>query len=276
MGKKETEVNVTAFEASPKCSSNPLKFHPERTPATLAPGEWEESQWASNATVRPDPRPVWQKSVEPPKKDWNDFVWSAEKGGRNPQTTTTSTTKRPSKNRLGDSHTFGGGVSTREQVPLEDVKETTTRKPTVAKDRFGETAHAWGSEQSKQKPSDATDIDKRVSTSENRQEETRKSRPSKKKRTTKRPNLFGVGSNEVTLVDTGGVKLTTNAPTSTTTKSTTTEAEDQRPNWGRNSSSSRPSSRSSASRPSSRTSSSRPSSSRPRVEDINVRSSRHQ
>jgi len=312
--KKETEVNVTAFEASPKCSSNPLKFHPERTPATLAPGEWEESQWASNATVRPDPRPVWQKSVEPPKKDWNDFVWSAEKGGRNPQTTTTSTTKRPSKNRLGDSHTFGGGVSTREQVPLEDVKETTTttkrpsknhlgdshtfggggsiseqlrfedvteaattttttRKPTVAKDRFGETAHAWGSEQSKQEPSDATDIDKRVSTSENRQEETRKSRPSKKKRTTKRPNLFGVGSNEVTLVDTGGVKLTTNAPTSTTTKSTTTEAEDQRPNWGRNSSSSRPSSRSSASRPSSRTSSSRPSSSRPRVEDINVRSS---
>ena len=49
------------------------------SPATLAPGEWEESQWASNATVRPDPRPVWQKSVEPPKKDWNDFVWSAEK-----------------------------------------------------------------------------------------------------------------------------------------------------------------------------------------------------
>ena len=70
------QVNVTAFEASPKCSSNPL---PEHTPATLAPGEWEESQWASNATVRPDPRPVWQKSVEPPKKDWNDFVWSAEK-----------------------------------------------------------------------------------------------------------------------------------------------------------------------------------------------------
>merc|ERR1719341_1943124 len=138
-----------------------------------------------------------------------------------------------------------------------------TRKPTVANDRFGETTHAWGSEQSKQEPSDATDIDKRVSTSENRQEETRKSRPFKKRRTTKRPNLFGVGSNEVTLVDTGGVKLTTNAPTSTTTKSTTTtEAEDQRPNWGQHSS-----------RPSSRSSASRPSSSRPKVEDINVRSS---
>merc|ERR1712210_257515 len=177
---------------------------------------------------------------------------------------TTTTTKRPSKNHLGDSHTFGGGGSISEQLRFEDVTEaatttTTTRKPTVAKDRFGETAHAWGSEQSKQEPSDATDIDKRVSTSENRQEETRKSRPSKKKRTTKRPNLFGVGSNEVTLVDTGGVKLTTNAPTSTTTKSTTTkstttQAEDQRPNWGQHSS-----------RPSSRSSSSRPSSSRPRV-----------
>merc|ERR1739842_241231 len=109
-------------------------------------------------------------------------------------------------------------------------------------------------------PSDATDIDERVSTSENRQEETR--------RTTKRPNLFGVGSNEVTLVDTGGGKLTTNAPTSTTTKSTTTEAEDQRPNWGQNPSSSRPSS----SRPSSSRPSSSPSSSRPRVEDSNARS----
>merc|ERR1712110_429489 len=137
----------------------------------------------------------------PPKpKEWNDIVWSSEtKGGRNQTTTTTSTTKRPSKNRLGDSHTFGGGGGISEQLRFEDVTEaatttTTTRKPTVAKDRFGETAHAWGREQSKQEPSDATDIDKRVSTSENRQEETRKSRPSKKKRTTKRPNLFGVGS----------------------------------------------------------------------------------
>merc|ERR1712210_268743 len=120
-----------------------------------------------------------------------------------------------------------------------------------------------------------TDIDERVSTSENRQEETRKSRPSKKRRTTKRPNLFGVGSNEVTLVDSGGGKLTTNAPTSTTTK-----AEDQRPNWGQNPSSSRPSSSRpsslrpssspSVSRPSSRSSSSRPSSSRPKVEDSNA------
>merc|ERR1712210_411412 len=152
---------------------------------------------------------------------------------------------------------------------------STTRKPIVAKDRFGETAQAWGSEQSKQDPSDATDIDERVSTSENRQEETRKSRPSKKRRTTKRPNLFGVGSNEVTLVDTGGGKLTTNAPTSTTTKSTTTEAEDQRPNWGQNPSSSRPSSsRPSSLRPSSSPSVSRPSSrsssSRPKVEDSNA------
>merc|ERR1712037_1060811 len=182
----------------------------------------------------------------------------------------------PSKNHLGDSHTFGGGGSTSEQLRLEDVTEaatttSTTRKPIVAKDRFGETAHAWGSEQSKQEPSDATNIDKRVSTSENRQEETRKSRPSKKRRTTKRPNLFGVGSNEVTLVDTGGGKLTTNAPTSTTTKSTTTEAEDQRPNWGQNPSSSRPSSsRPSSLRPSSRSSSLRPSSSRPKVEDSNA------
>merc|ERR1712037_699486 len=174
------------------------------------------------------------------------------------------------------SHTFGGGGSIIEQLRLEDVKEattttSTTRKPIVAKDRFGETAQAWGSEQSKQEPSDATDIDERVSTSENRQEETRKSRPSKKRRTTKRPNLFGVGSNEVTLVDSGGGKLTTNAPTSTTTKSTTTKAEDQRPNWGQNPSSSRPSSsRPSSLRPSSRSSSLRPSSSRPKVEDSNA------
>merc|ERR1712037_810078 len=243
---------------------------------TLAPGEWEESEWGSNATVRPDPRPVWQKSGEPrprlpPKpKDWNDIVWRSKKQGeRNPESTTTTTTKRPSKNRLGDSHIFGGGGSTREQLRLEDVKEsatttstttsttttTTTRKPIVVKDRFGQTAHAWGSEPTKQEPSDSKN--KRVSTSENRQEAivqrtTRKSRPSKKKRTTKRPNQFGFGSNDFALVDTGGAKVdldrlirTTSAPTSTST--TTTEAEDQRPNWGHTS----------------RLSSPRPSSSRP-------------
>ena len=78
------QVNVTDFEASHKCSSNPLKLDIELGPATLAPGEWEESEWGSNATVRPDPRPVWQKTGEPrprlpPKpKDWNDIVWSSE------------------------------------------------------------------------------------------------------------------------------------------------------------------------------------------------------
>merc|ERR1712210_258894 len=50
---------------------------------------------------------------------------------------------RPSKNRLGDSHTFGGGVSTREQVPLEDVKETTTTTKRPSKNHLGD-SHTFG------------------------------------------------------------------------------------------------------------------------------------
>jgi len=262
---EETEVNVKEFEASNKCSSNPLQLHPDLGPGTLAPKEWEESGWGNETTARPEEGeeqgPIWQKSGEPrPRlpskpKDWNDIVWTSSetKEGHKPQTTTTTantTTTKPPSNHLGDSHIFGGGGTI-----------TTTTKPLVAKDRFGQKAQAWGSTQTEQEPSDTverlTNIDKRVS-EENRQEAnvqetTRKSRPNKKKRTTKRPNQFGVGSNEFALVDSGGVELTTSAPTSTTT--TTTEAEEQRPNWGK------------------KPSSSRPSSSRPRVKESNTGSS---
>merc|ERR1712181_480 len=164
-------------------------------------------------------------------KEWNDFVWSSEtKEGHNPQTPNPTTTKTPSKNHLGDAHSFGGGGSIREQVSLEDATESaTTTKPIVPKDRFGQEGHAWGStSDSVGRP---THMDKRVST-ENRQEAnvqrtTRKSRPSKVQRT-ERPNVqFGIGSNDFALVDSGGAKLepdqlTTNAQTSTTT--TTTKA----------------------------------------------------
>merc|ERR1712192_197312 len=181
-------------------------------------------------------------------KEWNDFVWSSKtKEGHNPQTPTPTTIKTPSKNHLGDAHSFGGGGSIREQVPLEDVTESaTTTKRIVPKDRFGQEGHAWGS------TSDSVETpahtDEREST-ENRQEAnvqrtTRKSRPSKVRRT-ERPNVqSGIGSNDFALVDNGGAKLeldlmAKNAQTSTTT--TTTDAEDERPNWGQHaSSSSRP------------------------------------
>ena len=271
-----SQVNVTNFEASDKCSSNPLKFDPELGPVKLVTKkEWDASRWGSDATVRPENQG--QKSGEPrPRlppsdsvsKEWNDFVWSSKtkvrakymfpyygfsikgpwtncflyKEGHNPQTPTPTTIKTPSKNHLGDAHSFGGGGSIREKVPLEDVTESaTTTKPIVPKDRFGQEGHAWGS------TSDSVETpahtDKREST-ENRQEAnvqrtTRKSQPSKVQRT-KRPNVqFGIGSNDFALVDNGGAKLELDRlTTSTTTTTTTTDAEDQRPNWGQQASSS--------------------------------------
>merc|ERR1712192_273755 len=179
---------------------------------------------------------------------------SKTKEGLNPQTPNPTTIKTPSKNHLGDAHSFGGGGSIREQVPLEDVTESaTTAKPIVPKDRFGQEGHAWGGTQSKQEPSDSVEtpahMDKRVSI-ENRQESnvqrtTRRSRPSKVQRTERPNGQFGIGSNDFALVDSGGAKLeldgmATNAQTSTTT-TTTKAAEDDRPNWGQKaSSSSRP------------------------------------
>jgi len=260
---KETEVNVTNFEASDKCSSNPLEFDPELGPAKLATKkEWDDSRWGSETTVRPeDQGPIWEKNsgeprprlppTDPISKEWNDIVWSSKtKEGHNPQTpTTTETTRKPpSKNHLGDAHTFGGGGSIREQVPSEDVTDSpATTKPIVPKDRFGQTGHAWGGTQTKQEPSDSVErpahTDKRVST-ESRQEEnvqrtTRKSRPSKVRKT-ERPNVqFGFGSNDFDLVDSGGAKLELDQATSTDT--TSKEDEEQRPNWGQQaSSSSRP------------------------------------
>jgi len=257
---KETEVNVTNFEASDKCSSNPLEFDPELGPAKLVTKkEWDDSRWGSKTTVRPedqgpksgDPRP--RLPHTDPKKEWNDIVWSSEtKEGHNPQIPAPTTIKTPSKNHLGDAHSFGGGGSIREQVPLEDTvtESATTTKPIVPKDRFGQEGHAWGGTQTKQETSVERHTDKRVSI-ENRQEAnvqrtTRKSRPSKVQRT-ERPNVqFGIGSNDFALVDSGGAKLeldpvATNAPKSSTTTTTTTDAEDERPNWGQQaSSSSRP------------------------------------
>jgi len=250
---KETEVNVTNFEASDKCSSNPLDFDPKLGPAkVVTKKEWDASRWGSKTTVRPEnqgpksgePRPRLPPSD--PKKEWNDFVWSSEtKEGHNPQTPTATTIKIPSKNHLGDAHSFGGGGSIREQVSPEDATESaTTTKPFVPKDRFGQEGHAWGS------TSDSVEthahMDKRVSI-ENRQEAnvqrtTRKSRPSKVRKTERPNGQFGI--NDFALVDSGGAKLEldTNAPrSSTTTTTTTTEAEEQRPNWGQQaSSSSRP------------------------------------
>jgi len=246
---KETEVNVTNFEASDKCSSNPLKFDPELGPAKLVTKkEWDASRWGSDTTVRPEdqgpksgePRPRLPPS-DSVSKEWNDFVWSSKtKEGHNTQTPTPTTIKTPSKNHLGDAHSFGGGGSIREQVPLEDVTESaTTTKPIVPKDRFGQEGHAWGSTQSNQK------TDKRVSAEDhqeaNVQRTTRKSRPSKVRKTERPDVQFG---NDFALVDSGGAKLeldrlTTSSTTTTTT--TTKAAEDQRPNWGQQaSSSSRP------------------------------------
>merc|ERR1712192_124303 len=259
---QETEVNVTNFEASDKCSSNPLEFDPELGPVKLVTKkEWDASLWGSKTTVRPEdqgpnsgePRPRLPPSD--PKKEWNDIVWSSEtKEGHNTQAPAATTIKTPSKNHLGDAHSFGGGGSIREQVSLEDVTESaTTAKPIVPKDRFGQEGHAWGGTQSKQEPSDSVEtpahMDKRVSI-ENRQESnvqrtTRRSRPSKVQRTERPNGQFGIGSNDFALVDSGGAKLeldgmATNAQTSTTT-TTTKAAEDERPNWGQKaSSSSRP------------------------------------
>ena len=119
------------------------------------------------------------------------------------------------------------------------------------KDRFGQLVQAtganWGSQQTKEDPSN---IEKRVSTSDNRKEAnvrrtTRKSRPTKKKRTTtKRPNQIGiVGINDFSLVDSSGVKLATTAPSSTTSTTTRSTSTDDRPNWGAPSSSSSPTKR---------------------------------
>ena len=84
------QVDVKEFEASYKCSSNPLQLHPELGPGTLAPKEWEESGWGNETTARPEEEveeveqgPIWPKSGEPrPRlpskpKDWNDIVWTS-------------------------------------------------------------------------------------------------------------------------------------------------------------------------------------------------------
>jgi len=135
----------------------------------------------------------------------------------------------------------------REQVPSEDVTDSpTTTKPIVPKDRFGQTGHAWGGTQTKkQEPSDSVERPAHTDKStENRQDAnvqrtTRKSRPSKVRKT-ERPNVqFGFGSNDFALVDSGGAKLELDQVT--TTDTTTKEDEEQRPNWGQQaSSSSRP------------------------------------
>ena len=84
------QVDVKEFEASYKCSSNPLQLHPELGPGTLAPKEWEESGWGNETTARPEEveeveqGPIWPKNSGEPRprlpskpKDWNDFVWTS-------------------------------------------------------------------------------------------------------------------------------------------------------------------------------------------------------
>ena len=84
------QVNVTNFESSEKCSSNPLEFDTKLGPAKLATKkEWDDSRWGSETTLRPeDQGPIWEKNsgeprprlppTDPISKEWNDIVWSSE------------------------------------------------------------------------------------------------------------------------------------------------------------------------------------------------------